>query len=323
MATRKIKDFFNGRFFEIPKYQRGYAWEINNVRDLFEDIFESIESKTNHYLGTIVLSSSENNDELFYIVDGQQRIATLSMIFQAIIKKLKKKDSDYYHRFYIYDDDYRLKPLGKDKDFFVSLIEDNEPAAQNKSQRLMQCAYEEINSIIEKEQNILKFLKSVEKLEVMEFIEDSEGDAIRIFQTVNDRGKPLSNMEKAKSLLVYFSNRYLDKKLDNKINEYFGEIFELYDDIKHISEEIGINLIKNIEFNEDNIMRYHFITYSDENYDATATYVLSFLKNNLRNFRSNNKENNYFGMEGFISDYIKSLHSLFESLGVYSPPLAA
>ena len=37
----------------------------------------------------------------------------------------------------------------------------------------------------------------------VKIIENSEGDAIRIFQTVNDRGKPLSNMEKAKSLLIY------------------------------------------------------------------------------------------------------------------------
>lgn len=314
MATSKLKDFFNGRFFEIPKYQRGYAWELNNVRDLFDDIFESIESKTNHYLGTIVLSSSRIDEEQFYIVDGQQRIVTLSMIFQTIINNLKKKDSDYYYRFYIYEDEYRLKLLGKDKEYFIELIKGNEPLAQNKSQRLMQKAYEEIKSVVDKEKQPLKLLKSVEKLEIMEFIEDSEGDAIRIFQTVNDRGKPLSNMEKAKSLLVYFSNRYLNKKLDNKINEYFGEIFELYDDIKHIGEEIGINLIKNIDFNEDNVMRYHFITYSDENYDATAMYVLRFLKNNLRSIRSNEKENSYSEMEEFILKYIESLHSFFESL---------
>ena len=48
MASIKVRDFFNGRFFEIPKYQRGYAWDIQNVRDLFDDITESIESSSNH-----------------------------------------------------------------------------------------------------------------------------------------------------------------------------------------------------------------------------------------------------------------------------------
>ena len=74
----------------------------------------------------------------------------------------------------------------------------------------MKEAIEEINFKVSQIADKLKFLKSVEELEVMEFVENSEGDAIRILQTVNDRGKPLSNMEKAKSLLISFSNRYLN-----------------------------------------------------------------------------------------------------------------
>ena len=66
MANKRIKDFFNSKFFEIPKYQRGYAWEKSNVRDLFEDIQEAIEVKANHYIGTIVLSETDRND-CFYV----------------------------------------------------------------------------------------------------------------------------------------------------------------------------------------------------------------------------------------------------------------
>ncbi|NTU83366.1 MAG: hypothetical protein HGA45_29020, partial [Chloroflexales bacterium] len=124
----------------------------------------------------------------------------------------------------------------------------------------------------------LAFLKCVEKLEVMEFVENSEGDAIRIFQTVNDRGKLLSNMEKAKSLLIYFSNRSLNKKLDDEINDQFSTMFEVYDDIKIVGERINVTLIKNKEFDEDSIMRYHFVSFSNENYDPTAAYVLKHLK---------------------------------------------
>ncbi|MBA7518398.1 hypothetical protein ES705_10468 [subsurface metagenome] len=145
----------------------------------------------------------------------------------------------------------------------------------------------------------------------MEFIEKSEGDAIRIFQTVNDRGKPLTNMEKAKSLLVYYSNRYLSKKLDDDINDAFGEIFELYDDIKQIADDENIKLIRSKDFNEDNIMRYHFVSFSDKDYDATAPYVLDFLKEKLSKFRSNSKFNE---MESFITRYIRNLLDFFRSL---------
>jgi len=220
MASIKIKDFFNGRFFEIPKYQRGYAWEVQNIRDLFDDIIESIESNTNHYIGTIVLSKSEDDDEKLYVVDGQQRTTTATLIISALIKKLSEKDAAYYERFYLKEDDrYRITPLSRDQQFLIDLLEAKIGEPQNKSQRFLKDAIEEINFKVDQIDDKLKFLKSVEKLEVMEFVENSEGDAIRIFQTVNDRGKPLSNMEKAKSLLVYFSNRYLHEKLDNTINE--------------------------------------------------------------------------------------------------------
>jgi hypothetical protein len=314
MASIKIKDFFNGRFFEIPKYQRGYAWEVPNIRDLFDDIIESIESNSNHYIGTIVLSKSADDDEKFHIVDGQQRTTTITLIISSLIKQLSAKDAAYYERFYLKEDDrYRISPLNRDQNFFTNILEGTINEPQNKSQRFLKEAIEEINFKVCQIDDKLKFLKSVEKLEIMEFVENSEGDAIRIFQTVNDRGKPLSNMEKAKSLLIYFSNRYLDKSLDNTINDHFSDIFEIYDDIKHLGEELGITLIKNRDFNEDNLMRYHFVTYSNENYDPTASYVLQFLKNQLTKFRNGASDNSYPEMHKFISDYIASLKNFFNN----------
>jgi uncharacterized protein with ParB-like and HNH nuclease domain len=70
--------------FEIPKYQRGYAWEIENIRELFDDVIESIKSNSNYYIGTIVLSKSAD-DERFYVVDGQQRITTITLIINSTL----------------------------------------------------------------------------------------------------------------------------------------------------------------------------------------------------------------------------------------------
>ncbi len=314
MASIKIKDFFNGRFFEIPKYQRGYAWEVQNIRDLFDDIIESIESNSNHYVGTIVLSKSIGDDEKFYVVDGQQRTTTITLIISSLINKLSEKDASYYERFYLKEDQrYRITPLNRDHQFFIQLLEGAIGEPQNKSQRFLKDAMEEINFKVDQVRDKLKFLKSVEKLEVMEFVENSEGDAIRIFQTVNDRGKPLSNMEKAKSLLIYFSNRYLGKRLDNSVNEYFSDIFEIYDDIKHLADDLGINLIKNRDFDEDNLMRYHFVTYSNENYDPTAHYVLQYLKSQLTKRRNYATDGNYPEMEKFITEYATSLKEFFQN----------
>ncbi|HYA41728.1 MAG TPA: DUF262 domain-containing HNH endonuclease family protein [Syntrophobacteraceae bacterium] len=317
MASEMIKDFYNGRYFEIPKYQRGYAWEKQNVRELFEDIRESIDSKSSHYIGTIVLSRNPIMDDTFYIVDGQQRITTITMIINELILHLKKKEADFYDLFYIKNERFRLKPLGKDHIFFNKLLKRRASTPENKSQRLLYEAYEEIKRIISEIHDKRTFMRSVEKLEVMEFIENTEGDAIRIFQTVNDRGKLLSNMEKAKSLLIYFSNRYLSKSLDDYINDMLGDIFEIYDDIKHIGETMEITLIKNVEFTEDNVMRYHFVSHFNDNYDATATYVFKYLKDKLSTYRdaiNKGERSKIEDMKTFISEYIDALRNFFNSL---------
>ena len=314
MAERRIQDTFNRRFFDIPKYQRGFAWEKTHVRDLYEDIVESIETNSEHYLGTLVLSQNPHEDDHYYIVDGQQRIITITLFVNEIMKHLSRKDQAFYHRFYIAEDvnQYRLRTLGKDRQYLHDLLKGKVSTPQNKSQRLLKEAYEEIKTIVDGIGDKKTFLTYIERLEVMEFIEQSEGDAIRIFQTVNDRGKPLSNIEKAKSLLIYFSNRYLDKKLDDRINDIFGEIFENYDDIKHIGEKEGVDLISGRDFNEDSIMRHHFVTFSDEYYDATAAYVLGYLKKNLIDLRNEGDERTK--MEDFISSHAESLLQYFTSL---------
>ena len=64
MANSKIQDFFNRKFFEIPKYQRGFAWDKENIRDLFNDIKEAEEVNSSHYIGTVVLSKTIKGSNL-------------------------------------------------------------------------------------------------------------------------------------------------------------------------------------------------------------------------------------------------------------------
>jgi hypothetical protein len=224
-----------------------------------------------------------------------------------LVDGLDDNNKSFYHRFYIKEDEnYRLLPLNRDKEYFVNLLENNIFEPENKSQRALKNAMEELNFKIESVANKLAFLKSVEKLQIMEFIENTEGDAIRIFQTVNDRGKLLSNMEKAKSLLIYFSNRYLRGKIDQKTSDDFSEIFEIFDDIKQLGEMLNITIIKNKVFSEDTVMSYHYISFSAENYAPTPEFVLGRLKNKL----SENRYNEVV-LEEFITNYVNSLKQFF------------
>ena len=307
--TITIRDFFNNKFFVIPKYQRGYAWENQNIDDLFEDIYEALSSSSNHYIGTIVLSKDPSDKNKFYIVDGQQRITTVSMIIKAIVDELDDENKTFFKRVYIKENSrYRLEPLNKDKEYFSNILENVTGEPQNNSQHLLKNAIELISFKIKGINDKLSFLKAVEDLQIMEFIEKTEGDAIRIFQTVNDRGKLLTDIEKTKSLLIYFSNRYLGGDLDSKISDDFSEIYEIYDDIKQLGISLNINRISNIKFNEDTILSDHFITYSKETYTPSSSFVLQFLKRRLQEKRNTNTE-----LKDFILNYVYELIEYFKS----------
>lgn len=316
MATTKITDLFNDRYFEIPRYQRGYAWEKQHVRELFDDIKEAIESNSSHYIGTVVLSKCAKDSKKYYIVDGQQRLTTITLLIAQLLQKIQDDETRIYQKMHYIKkgSQYSMKPLERDVQLFQQLIEGNTNVTpQNKSQRFMLEAVEEMKYQIADIQDPEQFLDAIGNLEIMEFIENSEGDAIRIFQTVNDRGKSLSNMEKIKSLLIYFSNKYLDKQYDDSINAVFSDIFELYDSIKYNGgDRIGINLIKRQNFTEDNILCYHYVTYFADNYDPSAEFVLKTIKQRLTEIRKKGdfKEE----LANFINQYIESLKSFFTNL---------
>lgn len=316
MATTKITDLFNDRYFEIPRYQRGYAWEKQHIRELFDDIKEAIDSNSSHYIGTVVLSKCATDPKKFFVVDGQQRLTTITLLIAQLLQSIKDCDTKIYQKMHYIKkgSQYSLKPLERDVHLFQQLLDgDMSATPQNKSQRYMLEAVEEMKFQIANIQDPEQFLDAIGNLEIMEFIEDSEGDAIRIFQTVNDRGKSLSNMEKIKSLLIYFSNKYLDKKYDDSINAVFSDIFELYDSIKYKGgDRRGINLIKRQNFTEDNILSYHYVTYFSDNYEPSAEYVLKTIKQKLTEIRKGSDFKDE--MSYFINQYIESLKSFFTNL---------
>lgn len=306
-SQQSLRQFFASKVFEIPKYQRSYAWEKQNVRELFEDIQESLDTKANHYIGTVVLAKTKN-EEVFDIVDGQQRVTTIVMFISVIISKLNDKaDQDFYRRYYIKQkDQFKLTPLERDRNFFFDLLNGSDTLEpKSKSQRFMLDVYSEMANIVDHHiKDHARFLKAIEALSILEFIENNESDAIRIFQTVNDRGRDLSRMDKMKSLLFYFSNKYLSEKHDDDINNKFGEIFELYDDIKIIGEEQKINIISSKQFDEDDLLRHHHICFSEESYDPTGQQVLDNVRSNLYGFRKNN---DITALDSYISNYLNSL----------------
>ncbi|MED3824556.1 DUF262 domain-containing protein [Priestia flexa] len=96
-----LKDLFGSKFaFQIPGYQRQYSWEKDQLDQLFDDIREAMEDGENSYfLGSVILQAvSQKSDEsgVYDVVDGQQRITTLTMliaVMRDLIENTKAKST--------------------------------------------------------------------------------------------------------------------------------------------------------------------------------------------------------------------------------------
>lgn len=328
MATQTIEQFFTGKTLEIPAYQRDYAWATSNIDDLFEDIEEAMELDGGHYLGTFILSQSTKTAPV-KVVDGQQRLTTLTMLLDALVDAVEEPAiKEHYRGTYIKHPVHgpKFTVLGVNQAFFTALLNDENPEPESDGQQRLLAAYQWIRhrvSAIRAQQGqeaIKNWLLAISRLEVLEFTEGNEGKAIRMFQSVNDRGVPLAKMDIAKSLLIYYSNRFLEGELDALVSDRFGEAFRCFSRLKKLAAEPGyqIRLINRDPFREDDVLRYHYFAFDGEKHDvesgadygATSETVLeSFLKPALKGMRNDRAR-----LAAFIEDYVCDLERFFKGL---------
>ena len=186
----------------VPSYQRDYAWKERNIDELFADVEEALEVG-GHYLGTFILSQQSTSAPVF-VVDGQQRLTTLTMLLDALIGSLENAEIRTVMRStYIQHPltGYKFQVLGENKDFFEAMLAKQNPEPTSAGQTRLSKAYQHIRLRVQDlvkqggQPLLLQWLTTLTRMEVLEFIERDEGKAIRMFQTVNDRGVPLAKMD--------------------------------------------------------------------------------------------------------------------------------
>lgn len=271
-GQKTIKNLFDGRIiFNIPKYQRAYTWEKKQIEEFVDDL-ENQDVGKDYFLGTILFQDLGMSDDFDHIdiVDGQQRITTLIIFIKLLIDYLKEhKDQttkigmlrDTYIQQY---GEYKLCVLQDDNEFFKSYILQDNPVPngmRTPSQRRLSDAKELLLERIKSYPlETLRELKvKIERMRVLTYSVKDNAEATQIFETTNDRGKSLTNLEKIKSFLMY--NTYLvsprsappDSILD-PLQNLFGEIYRDYEDINNIDKP-------NIRLDEDLILQYHCIAF--------------------------------------------------------------
>ena len=241
-----LNDIIEGRYFRVPDYQRGYAWGSRQLEEFWEDLQALVRSGGKHYTGAITVKALTGPDEIpalkgFAVVDGQQRLTTIAILL-AVLKRDSNpfliKESQENH--YVFS--YGLQNV--DVRFFRNLLSGADLAApQNSHQRKLKQALEffqaKADDLGDESQTIVDAVMSRLTFDFRIIGEDyNEGV---VFETMNNRGKPLTLLEKLKNRLMYLVDtltsdddtvdqvRFEDEKigLRRKIDESWGEIYRV------------------------------------------------------------------------------------------------
>ncbi len=233
--------------FEIPSYQRGYAWQERQLKDFWNDL-EHVSKLGDkfHYMHSLTLRESENEFEssTFEIIDGQQRLATSLILLDLLAKITQNKDPKYSlinlepilsYKYYGLSEAFRAI-MEEEKDlerfqtsFYAKNLIDAYAFFKEKISDTPIEALEKMFDAL-----IKKMLFSVVELN------DNRIDPFSSFETINNRGKDLSTLELLKNRLHFVAHKICDgkklEKLQNEINDTYTRIY--YDlSLRHFKDD--------------------------------------------------------------------------------------
>lgn len=329
--TETIKTLFHGNRFIIPSYQRKYSWKFEQRKALWDDINENLEMK--HFIGTLCFQKNDEAgdivNDVYDVIDGQQRITTLYILLDVLISKLTTDNKAAYSKLFIGEANQpKLIPLGTDEDFMRQVIFDYDSIDIDKvsirSQRQLFEAKRDFIAMLEgkSEDEIESFISYVSKeIEILIFNVTDQAQAVKMFSVINDRGMPLSNLDKTKSALMMYSTIYLDCELNDTINEHFGKIFDLLDNVLAQKELLRIfRTLEDADF-ENTFFTHHYYSskhlFGDWDYSLGALSIFRHVKRKCEQVKGDPEE-----LRKFISVYIldfykfsKAYSDLFNRIG--------
>lgn len=202
----KIGDIFNreNEFYRIPIYQRNYAWKETEIRQLIQDIYDYAkqDEKQYYYIGTLVVLL--NKDNTFEVIDGQQRLTTLSMLV-AYLKNEEKEENNYYKNLEntITFQCRKVSTDALNKIWESSDVKDVADSISNAYHQILRKSFEDI---VKEKEKFKKYL--LENVIIYRISVPQDTDLNHYFEIMNTRGEQLEKHEilKAKLLSVFKYN---------------------------------------------------------------------------------------------------------------------
>lgn len=231
-----ISDILNKSVFDIPRNQRRYVWKKPHWQDLYEDIVFSITETKPHFVGSIVLEGEGKKDGLSYytIIDGQQRLTTITIVLLAIMKHFHENDmtgdflgtisylqskNNSNQDITILNSEYHVSLSSlirnmialKDKSLFMASFVEANTLSKTKDKCIgdaLRFFYSAIRDDVQQVDNVQKRLREIRNavldMTAVKIVSSSEEDSYTIFEILNARGQELAAHELLKNYIMRY-----------------------------------------------------------------------------------------------------------------------
>ena len=250
--------------YTIPVYQRAYSWEKEQWKTFLIDLKEQLQGDNRYYYGNLLLEIIRKDRE-YEVIDGQQRLTTLTIFLRSLIDVINLKcdmgeitslNLEDKRKIYLKNNgNIKLRPVDYDRVCYDTLIIEGKsfPNATTPSQKRIIEAKDYFEQELAKESmsTLEKIIDKLESAEVNCIELEGKKDSALMFELENNRGKDLTNLEKLKSHFMY--QVYINSSKEDTesnieyISNVFKSIYQFTNDIKQL--------------NEDSILIYHCNAY--------------------------------------------------------------
>ncbi len=252
-ATTLLKFFEENQNnqFVIPIYQRLYSWEKEQCEQLWDDIIKigGNDKMNGHFIGSIlyVLVSNTHSNNTLLIIDGQQRLTTITLLLIAlrnhlseeveILEKFSRKEIE--NRYLINsgkdgDKKFRLILSESDKDTLLSLIDENKRKPSEPSLKIVENFKLFEKWISENTDKLETIFKGLEKLMIVWIASKKEEDPQLIFESMNSKGIELTQTDLIRNYIVMETEV---KKQEDFYNQYWRAMEENFKQSKKQSKK--------------------------------------------------------------------------------------
>ncbi len=285
---KRFLHFLEGsdKHFVIPVYQRNYDWKKEHCTQLFDDLIDLSNTKRTHFLGSIVsIYNDDGDDREYLIIDGQQRLTTISLLLLAIYKLIdenkvqteisKEQIRDEYliNKYSKDDKKIRLKPVKNDKNAFASLFKAKDDYIQDSNITVNFLYF--YNRILTQEISVDELFFAIKQLIIVEIeLKNGEDDPQLIFESLNSTGLDLTEADKVRNFVLMKETSVIQEKY---YNDYWNKIevntnYGVSDFIRHY-----LTMKERIIPNKNKVYQY-FKSYVNVNIENNEELLKDLLK---------------------------------------------